>query len=122
MAETKPFAPSVILTITQTRLLCDMRAVHEICDWMTGDSNFTHQLPRVADECKPWLEKWFPELAAVAVPELEKPDDYARWAAKIDDRFGACYVQRMPAGAHAGRDPIAEAAEMMGSRKGARHG
>ena len=29
---------------------------------MTGDTLYTHQLSRAADECDPWLHRWHPEL------------------------------------------------------------
>lgn len=72
MAETKQFPLRVLLTVTTGRLLTKPRGnrdngigdLYEILGWMTNDSPFTHQLPRFNDECKPWLLRWFPELAA----------------------------------------------------------
>ena len=80
MTQTKPFPCRVVLSITTGRLLTKprdkdgrrdngIRDIYEILGWMTGDDPFTHQLPRFADECKPWLLRWFPELAKV--DELE---------------------------------------------------
>src|SRR5688572_14476801 len=72
MSETKTFPLRVVLTVTTGRLLTEPKGerdngisdVYQILGWMTNDEPFTHQLPRFCDECKPWLLRWFPELAA----------------------------------------------------------
>jgi hypothetical protein len=70
----KTFDVRVLLTVTTGRLLTKSRAnsngiedLYEILGHMTGDSPFTHQLGRFSEECKPWLLRWFPELAS---PEM----------------------------------------------------
>jgi len=71
--EMKPFPLSVVLSITTGLLLMKPRSkddnnigeIYKILGWMTDDSPFTHQLPRFGEECKPWLLRWFPELARV---------------------------------------------------------
>ncbi len=70
MNETKVFPLRVLLTVTTGRLLTQSRGprdngigdLYELLGWMTNDEPFTHQLPRFADECKPWILQWFPEL------------------------------------------------------------
>lgn len=62
---TKHFPLRVVLSITTGRLLTDVDDVYEILNWMTGDSLFTHQLPRAGEACKPSLLAQFPELQAV---------------------------------------------------------
>jgi hypothetical protein len=49
--------------------------VYEVCDFMSGESNFTHQLPRIADEVRPYLREQFPWLIAY---EKGKMPDFAR--------------------------------------------
>ena len=72
MAEsTKRFSLRVLLSCTTHRLLTKSQGaddngigdLYELLGWMTNDSPFTHQLPRFNEECKPWLLRWFPELA-----------------------------------------------------------
>jgi hypothetical protein len=71
MEPTKKFSLRTILTVTTGRLLTEGKSeddngigdLYEILGWMTNDSPYTHQLGRFADECKPYLYKWFPELA-----------------------------------------------------------
>jgi len=36
--------------------------MYKLLSHMTGDSVFTHQSGRFAEECKPYLFGWFPEL------------------------------------------------------------
>ena len=45
-----------------------MESVYDVLNFMTGDTLFTHQLPRARGECKPYLLKQFPQLAT---PEME---------------------------------------------------
>ena len=71
MNDTKKFPLRVLLTVTTGRLLTKRQGprdngisdLYELLGWMTNDEPFTHQLPRFANECKPWLLRWFPELA-----------------------------------------------------------
>jgi len=66
----KKFSLGTILTVTTGRLLTEPKSaddngigdLYKLLDHMTNDSNFTHQLGRVLEECKPYLLKWFPEL------------------------------------------------------------
>lgn len=67
---TKKFPLRVLLTVTTGRLLTEQKSeddngigdLYDILGWMTDDSPMTHQLGRFAEECKPSLLKWFPEL------------------------------------------------------------
>jgi hypothetical protein len=103
---------------------------------MTGDSLFTHQLPRASDECKPYLLKQFPELAEAGTPKnIARLDElisdakhhegesaesavkmWLDWMAEP----GTCnlkkkyMVARIPRQAHQSKDPIAEMVEMVG--------
>lgn len=69
--ETKTFELRVLLTVTTGRLLTKSQGprdsgigdLYALLGWMTNDEPYTHQLPRFAEECKPWLLRWFHELA-----------------------------------------------------------
>jgi hypothetical protein len=67
---TRAFHLGDILSITTGRLVAPsgVGAIYEVMDYMTGDSLFTHQLPRAMDECAPDLLRQHPDLANVAVP------------------------------------------------------
>jgi hypothetical protein len=59
-----------LLTVTSGRLLSPtkMDGCYKILNYMTGESLFTHQLPRAAEVCKPILIKQFPWLDS---PEMQ---------------------------------------------------
>ncbi len=63
----KKFHLGDVLSITTQRLVSPrhMVGVYDILNFMTGDNLFTHQLPRAANECKPYLLEQFPKLAEV---------------------------------------------------------
>lgn len=116
MVSTRSFHIGDILSITTGRLVAPghMSAVHEILDWMTGDSLFTHQLPRASDECGPALREQHPDLGAVEAPEFADPAHVDRWLTEQVDRFGERReVSALAVGGHAFIDPIAELASKM---------
>ena len=64
-----------ILTVTTGIFMCPTRmdGLYRILNHLTGDNLMTHQLPRAAEECKPWLRHQFPTLP-VTVPESAMVD------------------------------------------------
>jgi len=70
MPETREFHIGDILSVTTGRLVSPRHidGVYDILNFMTGDSLFTHQLPRACDECAPRLLEQHPQLADVEVP------------------------------------------------------
>ena len=67
--ETREFHLGDILSITTGYLVSrrHMKGVYDILNFMTGDTLFTHQLPRAGDECKPYLLKQFSQFTT---PEM----------------------------------------------------
>ena len=130
--QTKQFHLGDVLSITTDRLVSPRHidGVYDILNFMTGDNLFTHQLPRASDECKPYLVAQFPQLAAdkmdSALAELgdalksktgkaEAEKIVADWLAKQVAKYGEMFaVKPIPTDAHEVKNPIAEAAEMMG--------
>ncbi|MEV1013757.1 MULTISPECIES: hypothetical protein [unclassified Micromonospora] len=102
-----------ILTLTADKLVTPdgFGAVHELLDYMTGDTLFTHQLPRAADECKPELLRQHPDLADVKPPEFRDEAHVWSWLAEQTDRYGTHReVQPLPADAHTRINPLDELA------------
>jgi hypothetical protein len=58
------FHISDVLSITTGRLVSSrhMEGIYDILNFLTGDELLTHQLPRAAKECEPWLKTQFPQL------------------------------------------------------------
>ena len=130
--QTKQFHLGDVLSITTGRLVSPRHidGVYDILNFMTGDNLFTHTLPRASDECKPYLVAQFPQLVTPemdsAIAELGKSlktksgkaeveKIVADWLAKQVAKYGKMFtVKSIPKGAHEFKNPIAEAAEMMG--------
>jgi hypothetical protein len=88
---TRSFHVGDILTVTTGRLVSPRHVdgVYDICNFMTGDNLFTHQLPRAMDECAPSLREHFPDLAAVEVPEeFSGEEAVAEWLAGVVAEHG----------------------------------
>ena len=138
--ETRRFALRDVLTVTTNRLLTKSNDVgngienlYALLGWMTNDEPFTHQLPRFADECKPWLLRWFPELAAAAqalLPELDAafsrsaPDTneaaLQKWLTRVmESGCKESYeVPKIPADDHERKHPVDELIAMRGTDEG----
>jgi hypothetical protein len=118
MSGTRAFDLGDILTITTGRLCAirGMDAVYDILNFLTGDSLFTHQIPRACRECGPWLLRQHPQLAAVTQDELG-PENYAANLAKWKGRFGETLsVTPIPRDDHTWKDPLVELREMVGGK------
>lgn len=98
------------------RLLCDMGKVHEVLDFLTGDQNFTHQLPRVMKECQPHVFKQFPQMETFDISGCDS-SNWKSYADQIVAIFGEeLEIQPIPRDSHAFKNPITEAQEMMGGK------
>jgi hypothetical protein len=105
-----------ILSVTTGILVAPggMAGVHAFLDYLTGDRLFSHQLPRAAVVCAPWLREQFPDLAGVDAGEMPA-GDVADWLAGMVARFGERRAVRpLPAGRWGRREPIGELLGMMG--------
>lgn len=110
--QSKDFHIGTVLTITSGKLISPdhIGGVYEICDWMTGEPTFTHQLSRVSREIEGPLREQHPDLAAVEVPEgLDSWDKVNAFLGALYPKFGK-KVPVVPIGAadHTSIDPIAE--------------
>lgn len=146
MNATREFSLRDILTVTTGRLLTKSNGpndngignLYEILGWMVGRDPYTHQLGRFGEECKPWLLRWFPELATadVFLPDLDKGLEGGRagnfdhrkmdfivegWMIRVmaDTRCKASYdVPKIPQDHHATIDPYDEMAMQQGTDEG----
>ena len=112
----KKFHLGDVLSITTGRLVSPrgIDGVYDILNHMTGDNLFTHQLPRASDECKPFLAKQFPQLAEINASGVN-PQNHKTWLAEQVAKYGEEFeVEPIPADAHEVKNPMVEAAEMMG--------
>lgn len=136
--ETKRFPLRVLLSITTSRLLTKPRGesdngigdVYDILGWMTNDPPMTHQIPRFCEECRPWLLRWFPELAhastEAALGELDlllpvHPEAAVEaWFMHLQRGMPGVFqdeydVPRIPRDDHTVKNPYDELVEMQGT-------
>lgn len=115
--QTRPFHLGDILSITTEVFVAPrgVEALYDLLGYMTGESLFTHQLTRAADECAPRLLEQHPDLADVRTPpeweEQERPalEAVQGWLAEQVARFGETRdVAPLPAEDHASIDPLVE--------------
>lgn len=115
----KKFHIGDVLSITTGHLVSPrhMDGIYDILKFMTGDSLFTHQLPRASDECKPHLLKQHPQLNDVDASGIT-PENWREWLNQQVAHFGEnLTVCSIPKGQHEFRNPLDEMVEMMGSDK-----
>jgi hypothetical protein len=109
----KTFPTFAVLSVVTGRLLGDIGGVYEVLNFMTGESLFTHQLPRVSREAEPVILALHPELA-VAVAEAEQVNEtnWSEWLAKWTARYGVTItVPTLTIAQHERIDLISELAE-----------
>lgn len=124
--ETKRFTGRAVLQAYTGILLTDIGDLYQILNHCTRDDLMTHQLPRVINEVKPWLSRWFPELqffrddasAQELLLELEGVSEsaerrviVARWYGRVAASAGLkdCYdVPRIPVDDHDRIHPLCE--------------
>jgi len=135
----KTFALGTVLSVTTGRLLTEREGprdngigrIYVLLNHMTGDSVYTHQLGRFAEECKPWLFRWFPELkiANACVSNLDgwimrdktgtNEEGIKMWLTelkmlepKIKDQYD---IGQIPMDDHDKKDPYDELIVMLGT-------
>lgn len=109
----KTFPLGTVLSITTGRLLAPngIGGVYEILNFMSGDNLFTHQLPRVMDECKPYLLQQFPQLADVDVSGVTG-ENWSAFMNELSQKLPADFeVEELPEGVHYTIEPLSELAE-----------
>lgn len=67
----KKFDIGAVLSVTTGKLLCPFDELHEALDGLTGESLFTHQLPRAAESARAYVFSIHPELKSIEVPEID---------------------------------------------------
>lgn len=127
---TKDFPTLAVLSVTSGRLLTQPKDANEgngigqmydVLGWMTDDSPFTHQLGRFAEECKPWIHRWHPEIVeadaeivrrceAGEVKEVQR-DMLAKFGETIQ-------LQKIPRDDHEFKNPFDELVAMRGTDEG----
>ena len=81
--------------------------LYDILAFISDDNNlYTHQLPRVARECRPYLLKEMPWLVEIDASSVNK-ENMSKWLKCQVQKYGEYHkVSQMPVGCHKKIDPI----------------
>jgi len=115
----KKFHLGDVLSITSSRLISPrlILGVYDILNYMTGETLFTHQLPRASRVCRPYLLKQFPQLKDVTCEGINPSNWRERLDALVKEFGETLMVEPLPDDAYISIDPITEAEAMMGPEK-----
>jgi hypothetical protein len=111
--DTKEFATRDVLSTITGRLMGDIGRVYEVLNWMTGESVFTHQIPRISREATPVVVATHPSLQQ-AIDEAEQvtQENYAKWRQTWEDRYGPTIaIPKFSADTHESIDALSELAD-----------
>jgi hypothetical protein len=111
--QTKEFATRDVMSVVTGRLMGQMSGIYEVLNWMTGESCFTHQLPRISKEARPVVVAAHPALQqAIDEAEQVNQENYAEWRQTWEDRYGPTIaIPKFTAATHESIDPMSELAE-----------
>lgn len=82
-----------VLSITTGRLLSEshVQGIYEILNYMTGESLYTHQLPRACEICAPVLEALYPQLVGED-PKVDGQEELDAYLLEAKERLGNSFV------------------------------
>lgn len=115
----KEFNLGAILNITTNRLFTNLEDVYEVLNYLTGDSVYTHQIPRVMPIAKAYILSLYPELTGVGdTVEINSFDDAKAFISEQKKVFGN-KLPLSPMGKTDGYshvDPIEEAVDIISEK------
>lgn len=116
MSETKKFPTEDVLSTITGRLVSGTNGiggVYAVLNWMTGESVYTHQLPRISREAMPVVLALHPALdAACEEAKQVTRENWREWRDKWIARYGATLaVPKFDADQHERIDALSELAE-----------
>jgi hypothetical protein len=116
-SKTKIFPVEAVMSTVTGFLVSEggIGCVYEVLNWMTGESVYTHQIPRICREAVPVLLALYPNMqAAIDEAEQVNADNWRDWIAKWKDRYGdEIAVPLMNIAEHERIDPMSELVEMV---------
>jgi len=132
---TRSFHLADVLSVINGRIISTtpIERTFSLLNFMTDDSLFRHQLPRIIDECKPHLDRQFPQLIKKDMVseiidflhsmEIEKEKSlqgifWKEWMEKQIGKYGETFlVEQIPPEAHIRKDPFTEMVEIVTNKE-----
>ncbi len=123
---TKTFSVQAVLSITTDYLFASVDDLYAILNFITGDSLFTHVLPRAARFSKPFILAQYPALEDITNESIQASKEAIGWertyekvVAIVTKSMGAeLEIEAAPEGVWNQKDPIEELIEMRGGTDG----
>lgn len=112
------FKLGTVLSITTGFLLCEVEQLYKILDFLTGQSLYTHQLPRAADFGKPHILSLYPELEGIEVPEIRTEQEVDIYIQSMLEKGFKEEYELSPMTDFVQKGPLEELIEMRGSTDG----
>lgn len=111
--DTKELPTADVLSVVTGRLMGDIGGVYEVLNWMTSESLFTHQLPRVGREATPAILAAHPLLQhAINEAEQVTTENWEEWRDTWVYRYGAMLaIPKLSAAQHERIDAMSELVE-----------
>lgn len=113
----KMFPLEQVLTVTTGKLLCHIDDAYKLLDYLTGDTLFTHQLPRARDFCGPLILAQYPELAKVNFAGMCHENYYRIFEAEKRRLNLRSEYELSPFPGWQVKDPVQEAEEIFGAER-----
>ena len=122
---------AVVFSLCQPRLACEFAKVHEAIEFISGQSVWTHSLPRMLTALRPHLEQQFPwafsddaVVANQSIADAADSGDRDKVMLAIDSqmirlssKYGAVHTARViddPTSVY--KNPLTEAEEIFGDK------
>lgn len=112
------FKLGTVLSITTGFLLCEVEQLYKILDFLTGQSLYTHQLPRAADFGKTHILSIYPELEGIEVPDIRTEQEVDVYLQSLIEKGLKEEYELSPMTDFVQKNPIEELIEMRGSTDG----
>ena len=114
------FDLGIIISVISGRVFTEIENMYDILDYLTGDSIYTHQIPRVMDQVRPYILSIYPGLEGIGSDAIVTCKEEA--LAYIDEKkkiFGDSLplkpITKESGYSHV--DPLEELSEMILGRK-----
>jgi hypothetical protein len=117
MKESRKFHLGDILSVVNGQMLSvhGIKGLYDILNYMTNDSIYTHQIPRVMDECAPYLVNEMPWLENIDTSNIT-PDNFEKQISVFVQEYGEFHpVWQIHFDDHENISPIEEGISMFGA-------
>lgn len=112
----RSFSLGAVLSVISGKLLCELDELYQVLNYLTGQSIYTHQIPRAFRVSAPYVATQHPHLAVLDWSGVNN-STYRAWMDEQVRRFGAtAELEPLPDGAYDAMHPIDELIEIRGEQ------